>query len=157
MKTLRQAISAVLPTSWDLRWSRSAIQRGYEPQIEAARQARDHKAVAQLEDSKRWELQLIDELEDEQLTAALLKKARRLKVPIPRRWSKDGAESEHWYQGSQTGQWYLTVLGAQSIRREIREEQRQIHELRSRLLPWLTAISGVIGTLTGLIAILGSR
>jgi hypothetical protein len=155
MKSLSTMFSKLLPKTWDLPRSRSAIRRGYESQLVTARRAHDRKAVSELEDAKRWELQLIDELEDEHLTSDL-KQARRLRVPVAHLRNVDDSCSEHWYQGSQTGGWYLNALGAQSLRREIREERKQRHEARALLLPWITAITGAIGTLTGLVAVLAN-
>ncbi|GAB3094872.1 hypothetical protein GCM10027159_12280 [Lysobacter terrae] len=156
MSPIRRIALMVVPTSTRLAWSRSAIQRGYGKKIAAARFAKNLSEVALLEDTERWELQLQGELEDDHLTSSLLRRARRLRVPIPYVHNSDGAESDHWYQGNQTGGWYLTTLGVNSLRREIRQEQKARHENLALLLPWLTAITGIIGTVTGLVAVLAS-
>lgn len=156
MSAIRQITQNLLPTSTRLAWSRSAIQRSYGKEIAAARRAENISEIAALESAERWELQLQEEAEDGYLTSRLLSQARRQKVPIPYFRYSDGSESDHWYQGSQTGGWYLTTLGISSLRREIRLEQKARHESLALYLPWLTAIIGIIGTVTGLVAVLAN-
>lgn len=57
------------------------------------------------------ELDLHDKEEDEYLTQQLLDKARKFRVPIHYRPNPDNTESDHWYEGHYTGQWYLTYAG----------------------------------------------
>ena len=154
MSAIPKIIRKLLPTSTRLAWSRSAIQRGYGKEIAAARREQNSTEVAHLESAERWELELQEEEEDSYLTSRLLGQARRLRVPIPSFRNSDGSESDHWYQGSQTGGWYLTTLGVNSLRREIRLEQKDRHENMAMYLPWLTAITGIVGTVTGLVAVL---
>ena len=58
------------------------------------------------------------------------------------------------YEGSQTGGWYLTVSGIREVRAEIRQAQKSRHEQRAHLVVWISAITGVIGAITGLVAVL---
>ena len=99
-------------------------------------------------------MELQQELEDSFLTSNLLQKARRLRVPIPYIKNSDGTESDLWHEGRQTGGWYLSTAGIRRLRQEIRQELKDRHESRSRYLVWLTALTGIIGSVTGLVAVL---
>ncbi len=108
-----------------------------------------------LESGCRFELELQDE--DAHLTKQLLRKARALRVPIPHSRNEDGTISNQWYEGSQTGGRYLTVSGIKALREEIRCESKAHHESRAQLVVWLSALTGVIGAITGLIALMAQK
>ena len=154
MPYIRQLVHKLAPERIRLAWSRRAIQRGYGKDIAAARIAKKFNEVAELEGFMRFEMELQQELEDGFLTSMLLRQARRLRVPIPYHRNPDGSESDHWYEGSQTREWYLSTNGIRSLRQEIRQELKYLHESRSHYLIWLSALTGVIGSATGLIAVL---
>ena len=146
-----------LPISQRLAWSRSRLERAYAKDIAAARRSRDSRKVASLESDRRFELDLQDEEEDAHVTTALLRKARRLRVPIPHARNDDGSKADQWYEGSQTGRLYLTDAGIKAIREEIRRELKARHEGRTQLVVWMSALTGVIGAITGLIAVWAQR
>lgn len=154
MSRIYRLTRKLLPTSRQLAWSRSRIERGYGKSIAAARQAKDYNDVQSLMSATRFELDLQREEEDAHQTKQLLREAMRLRVPVPPVHPDGGANSGHWYEGSQTGRWYLTVSGIREVRSEIRQEQKSRHEQRAHLVVWISAIAGVIGTITGLVAVL---
>lgn len=154
MSRLSKIIHKLAPERIRLAWSRRAIQRGYGKDIAAARRAKKFNEVTELEGAERFEMELQQELEDSYLTSELLRQARRLRVPIPYIRSSDGTESDLWYEGRQTGGWYLTSTGVRSLRQEIRQELKDRHESNSRFLVWITALTGIIGSITGLVAVL---
>lgn len=94
------------------------------------------------------------EEEDLYYTKTLLYQARKLRVPTPRARNEFGEEMPEWYQANYTGVWLLTDVGTSSIRKEIRAELKERHEAKARLVVWISALTGVIGSATGLIAIL---
>jgi hypothetical protein len=106
-----------------------------------------------IKSAMRFELDLQQEEEDAYLTKSLLRKARRLRVPIPHSHSDDGTVSNQWYEGGQTGGLYLSVTGIRDLREEIRRELKARHEHHAQLVVWLSAITGIIGAITGLIAV----
>lgn len=154
MSRISKIIHKLAPERVRLAWSRRAIQRGYGKEIAAARRTKRFNDVAELEGAERFEMELQEELEDSFLTSSLLRKARRLRVPIPYIRNADGTESDLWYEGRQTGGWYLSTAGIRHLRQEIRQELKDRHESRSHYLVWLTALTGIIGSATGLIAVL---
>lgn len=156
MSRIYRMFRRVMPARTRLAWSRSIIERAYASDIAAARLTMNHGEVESLQSSRRHELDLQREEEDEYLTKQLLGQARTLRVPVPSARSTDGGISEHWYEGSQTGGLYLTDVGIKALRDEVRRELSARHESRAQLVVWLSAITGVLGAATGLVAVLQS-
>jgi hypothetical protein len=50
--------------------------------------------------------------------------------------------------------YYLPIAGEQKVRTAIREEEKYRAERWARGIPYITALSGLIGTATGFIALL---
>jgi hypothetical protein len=151
---LRIVAKLPIPTEWRLSWQRTLLDRAYAKDISAARKLKDREKVESLEHDHRFEIGLHDEEEDAYLTKKLLSKARKLRVPMPHRYNEDKTESEHWYEGHYTGRWYLTTRGFSALREEIRREVKARHESRTQWVVWLSALTGVIGAATALIALL---
>ncbi len=149
---LRLVTKLPVPTGVRHRWQRTLLDSAYGKDIIAARKLKDQAKVRSLELDHRFEIDLHDEEEDAYLTKSLLAKARQLRVPVPHRYKDDKTESEHWYEGCYTGQWYLTAVGVSALRDEIRRELIARHDLRSKWVVWLTGITGIIGATTGLVA-----
>jgi hypothetical protein len=155
MSSLLRLLSKVpVLTETQLAWQRALLDRTYAKDISAARKNGDREKVESLESGHRFELELHDEEEDFFITRGLLAQARRLRVSIPRRYNEDGSESDHWYEGHNTGRWSLTVSGVSSLRDEIRRELKARHEVRSLWVVWLSAATGLVGAATGLVALL---
>ena len=133
---------------------RNWLTKAYARDIAAARKQNDTEKLEKLVRDYRFELQLQDEDEDAYLTKSLLSKARRLRVPVPHRYNEDKTQSEHWYEGYYTGSWFLTTSGIVALREEIRREIKARHEARSHWVVWLSSLTGVIGSITGLVALL---
>jgi hypothetical protein len=142
------------PREWKAEWRRSLLDRAYAKDIAAAKVAKDKNKVESLEGDHRVEIQMHEEEADLELTRYLTRQARRLHVPLPRYKNDDGSESEHWYEGSLTYYRMLTTEGVAKLRDEIRREKKARHESKAVWIPWLSAITGVIGAASGLIALL---
>lgn len=151
---LRMLARLPFSTESTLAWQRTLLDRIYAKDIAVARKLKDKEKVESLESQHRFEIDLHDEEEDAYITKKLLAKARRLRVPIPHRHNEDKTASEHWYKGHYTGRWNLTTRGVAALREEIRHEIKARHEARSQWVVWLSALTGVIGALTGLVALL---
>lgn len=155
MPSILKIISkAPLPKRWKLEWQRTLLSRAYSNDVTQARKANNGEKVRELESGLRFEMELHEEDEDSYFTNALLRKARKLRVPIPHKKDEAGEESEYWYQGHYTGGWYLTNNGISALRKEIRGEIKARHESRSKWVVWVSALTGVIGAITGLVAVL---
>jgi len=151
---LRLVAKLPFPTETRLAWQRSLLDRAYAEDIVAARKLNDKEKIRSLESNHRFEIDLNDEEEDAYLTRKLLAKARRLRVPVPHRHNEDKTEADHWYEGHYTGRWYLTSSGISALREEIRRELKARHEGRAHWVVWLSALTGLIGAITGLVALL---
>jgi len=94
-----------------------------------------------------------ENLEDLQ-TERLLRQARALDValPSPRPHGLDHESGdENWWLGSVMGGWYLTPEGRRRLRQAVRAEQKDSRENASF---WFGIVIGLIGALTGLVAVL---
>jgi hypothetical protein len=101
--------------------------------------------------------ELREELE-ELRTRRLLRKAYRLDVAYANPpWHSGDQRDEYWERGHFTGSWYLTTAGINKVRTDIRTETRARHETRGHWVLWVTAITGLVGALTGLFAVLARK
>jgi hypothetical protein len=137
-----------------LSWERELLDSAYARDIAAARAAKDQEKAQSLISAHQFELELHGEEEDAYLTRKLLSEARRLWIPEPPLFI-NLLPSEHWYQSQNSGRWYLTrQKGMTALREAIRTEGKAAHEARSRWVVWITATTGLIGAVTGLVAVL---
>jgi len=86
-------------------------------------------------------------------TKRVLRQAHRLDVsypPIP--WKEQ--RNEFWIQGNMTGEWYLTTGGMSLLQTAIWAKIKARHEARAPLIVWMSAITGLVAALTGLLAVL---
>jgi len=83
-------------------------------------------------------------------TQYIISKAEKMSLPTPSVTDKDGL----WEMGNYTRKWCLTNKGITEMRREIRKERKEILELWSH---WATILIGLIGAVTGLIAVIMSK
>ncbi|RBP80633.1 hypothetical protein EBI01_19415 [Marinomonas rhizomae] len=142
-------IPKVIKLNWDL----AAVERSYQKEIYAASKLNDREKVRDLKESQRWEVALIEEEIDHHQTQQILRKARKLKVPVSHRTTSDPEGDEFWTQGHQTGNWYLTTKGYSNLRLAIRNELKERHEMKAHWVVWLSALTGLVGTCTGLLAV----
>lgn len=143
-----------LPKSTRLFWQSALLERSYKKDIRFARLGRDYQRAENLEREHAYEIEMIQEEEDQLYTRRLVRQAKRLRVPTPRSHGEDGKPTGAWEQGRNFGLWYLSDKGIVKLREEIRKEIRWRHERRAQWVGWLSAITGVFGALTGLIAVL---
>jgi hypothetical protein len=87
----------------------------------------------------------------------LLRKARRLRLPIPAFTLADGGRSSDWEEAQTQGAWHLSDGAYTALREVIRKEEAWRREQRTRWFGYiaaaLTALTGIIGALTGLLAV----
>ena len=82
-------------------------------------------------------------------TERLRRLADKYATPFPRFSPRDG----NWEHG-RTGRWYLTRPCYASIWLQIQEAQKRRREAWLSWLPLVTAITGLLGAATGLVALL---
>lgn len=132
-------------------WAREKRNdRLYLPQIRRLEQEKGKATEAELLIGEY--LHYRDEIVDERralFQARLLRKARRLYLPVPR-YTKENADL--WERSAASyGRMLLTDKGIRQMLDDIRKEKMV---RRDRLLAWIAPLTGVIGALTGLLAVM---
>jgi hypothetical protein len=141
-----------VPREWRLSWLRSYIDMSCGRDLKRARAAKDEASERNIQDN--WDVQVgfLDDEETERFSRSLFRTAWHLRVPIPQHYV--GSELSPDYERTPySGNIVLSTIGAQKVRKEIREEQKWRSEARARSIQYITAFSGLIGTLTGFVAV----
>jgi hypothetical protein len=101
---------------------------------------------AKIEDRRRRETSLyVDKIEAIK-TRRLLRKANSLDVP----YEYPSEDSPVWERSDQLHTWHLTTIGYSQLRKAIRQERR---DRREWVITWAGVIIGIIGSLTGMLAV----
>jgi hypothetical protein len=113
---------------------------------------KQHKNDEELIDAINYEEMIEIELTDEEVnllnSRRLIEQAERYDLPIPE-FKREGG---HWQESRFGDSWMLNRDARVELRSAIRKEQKERRELWQMKLVWVTALAGVIGTLTGLIS-----
>lgn len=104
--------------------------------------------------SWQFEYQMLEEDEATFHSRQLLNRARKLRIPTPPLMYEDSVSPDYQLSGLDGHRYFLSLIGEQKVRSAIREEERYRSERWTRRIPWLTALSGLIGTISGLVAVL---
>ncbi|MYZ51588.1 hypothetical protein [Malikia spinosa] len=112
--------------------------------------------VADIWEDGNWEFeyQLLEEDEASFHSRQLLGRARELRIPTPSLFVGDILSDDYQRSGLDGHRYYLSLVGEQKVRTAIREEEKYRSERWARRIPYITALSGLIGTITGLVALL---
>lgn len=102
----------------------------------------------------QFEYQLLDEDESSFHSRQLLVRAREFRIPRPPVFEGSVLSDDYQRSGLDGHRYYLSLAGEQKIRAAIREEEKYRSERWARRIPYITAVSGLIGTITGLVALL---
>jgi hypothetical protein len=134
----------------NLKYERKRISLEYQRKIWEATKPTD--AIALIEVRNR-ELELRDEEIEFEMSSRILLEAKELDVDIP-----DPNDGKLWIP-SRYEIPYLTSTGRAGLRKLIDEEKARRFEVKTRwvtkfILPLVAALIGIIGALTGLVAIL---
>lgn len=99
---------------------------------------------------------LVKEEISSHITNSLLRESKKLLILMP--FSND--DEEMWDLTETTADRILTGKGVSLLKEAIRKERAEISEdkkqRRDNWLPWIAAVSGLIGITTGLLAVLSS-
>lgn len=145
---------APIPESLRLRLRRSLMDREFER--ERLKLAKQGGLAADLWQSGNWqfEYQLLEEDEARFHSRQLLDRARQLRLPTPPVFEGGVLSSDYQQSGIDGHRYFLSLTGEQKLRTAIREEEKYRSERWTRRIPYVTAISGLIGMITGLVATL---
>lgn len=123
-----------------------AFQLDYE---RAVAEKLEPEAIRDLRRSEQWAVDLIDEEIDTLISDYYREQASRLLIPLPPLNADDDPDG-CWERNHQLGNLVLTRKGIFQIRSAIRDEKSA---RRDSILVWVTPVLGVIGAITGLVAV----
>ena len=83
-----------------------------------------------------------------------MRAARRHRIPVPQIYLSDGKLNTDFERSEISGRYFLTVEGAHRLRLAVREEEKYCSDRRARRIPYITAVAGLVGTISGLVALL---
>jgi len=94
-------------------------------------------------------------------TEILMRNVRKLRVNVPPRpirvvFKDGGAGDDYWRFSTIYGEWYLTREGFLEVKKEMRSELREDLEVASLKGYWINPVVGLIGAITGLLAVFAS-
>lgn len=129
------------------------IDRLYRQDIRRARAKGDGEGVERLKSGHSYELRMIGDERAYAYSRELLRQARRFHLPIPKRVGSDGETTGWWEQSDIDGLWRLSDGGVVHVRKSIRSEMAWRREHRAHWINWIAAVTGLLGALTGLLAV----
>ena len=143
-----------MPEGMRLRLRRSFMDR--EVDRERRRIVKTGGNAADLWEDGSWqfEYQFLEEDEASFHSRQLLRRARELRIPTPSVFDGDILSADYQRSGVDGHRYFLSLTGEQKVRAAIREEEKYRSERWARRIPYITALSGLIGTITGLVALL---
>lgn len=123
---------------------------------ERRQRIKNGRAAADVWEDGNWsfEYELLEEDEARFHSRTLLSRARELRIMTPLVFEGDTLSSDYQRSGLDGRRYYLSIAGEQKLRAAIREEEKYRSERWARRIPYITALSGLIGTATGLVALL---
>lgn len=144
-------LHAPVPRSWKRAWWRRRINEHYAPIYEQmAHGGADGNELNDFNSEWGRHLAYLEEEVELEMTDALVRKAEKLRLPVPPR----GSESGFWQVTGQTDMPVLSDDGIRKLRDEIRTELKWRREQRAHWLTFMSVVTGVIGAITGLVALL---
>lgn len=147
----KRIAGAPVPRSWKRAVWRRQINARYEPHFESMKeQNADWNEINQLNGEWFHELAELEEEVEVELTGSLIRKAEKYRLAVPPHVEGNGM----WEVSSFSHQSVLSDSAIRKLRDEIRAEEKWRRESRVHWITILTACSGVIGTATGLVALL---
>ena len=102
----------------------------------------------------QFEYQFLEEDEANFHSRQLLRRARELRIPTPPVMEGNVLSEDYQRSGLDGHRHFLSLVGEQKVRSAINEEEKYRSERWARRIPYITALSGLIGTVTGLVALL---
>jgi len=136
------------------RWKLRKLHRSRAKTVEAYKRLQDNarkenKAQDELESlvhEEMFEIDMIDDDIESLESRFLIESARKLILPIPE-FKTDG---DAWVESRITGRYRLSKNAMTEVRTVVRKERK---ERREGMIMWLVALTGLVGALSGLLAV----
>jgi hypothetical protein len=117
---------------------------------EEARKTGGERKAQEVWESEGFDLKMISDEIDNLLSRYLISKASRRFLPIPSLSEKEGK----WERSQFTGKYQLTDEGMRELRGMIRKDTKERMEILSYWSQWVGLLIGIIGAITGLVAVI---
>ncbi|HEX3045321.1 MAG TPA: hypothetical protein VHY08_11225 [Bacillota bacterium] len=146
-----------IPKQLRLKWQVENLNREYQKLfMDAEKNKASADEIERLENEHSFFFRMISDDIEYLFTQKLLNKANRLRVPIPSIYHQVDnkmVETGLWERVGD-GRCYLTQNGITKLRDDIRSEISWRQGCREHWLKWIPALTGLIGTIIGLLAII---
>ena len=146
----------VLPEALRSRWKAELFEHEFRAELATTRRAGGAEAVRDLLHERAADEYFEYEEAETAFTRSLSLKARSIRVPVPP-YPNEREENEWWSYSHSLGEWYLTPKGVDEVRDAIRKEERWRAEKRAQWIAWVSALTGLVGALIGLVAALHAK
>ncbi len=135
-----------------LRQDKQRIALAYDVRItEAYRVKKKSDDIASIRDSRQWELRNSDDEIAALETDYYRNLADLLGVALPPFAIDENGDGDDWYRPQMFDRALLTRLGRAKLRSDIRKEKR---ERRDAWLPYISALTGLLGVVVAALAII---
>lgn len=103
-------------------WTKSKVKKKYLPQIDQAKRNRDYNKARELNDNYRWEMAEIEDTHRLLIQEKLVRKARRLMLPVPKERHVSMEEWENMedpHEALEDENWRVSIFGEMLLKRHV--------------------------------------
>jgi hypothetical protein len=142
---------------WRLKWQRWRLQHSYAKDYKnLVKKKASQDELMQLHAGEHFDVEAVEQQIDFYIGTKLSDKARSLDVEIPH-----FSDKQMWVHGEQ-GYFWFSSKGRAHVRKLIDEERARRFEVKSQwfikiILPTLGLVIGIVGAITGLVAVLHQK
>lgn len=135
------------------RFTRTIFDRQLKAEQKEVEALRDPEKLESFHFDWQYEYHMLADEERDYYSRKLQDRARHLRVLVPKVYEGSNV-TDDYEESTITGKINLSLQGENNVRAAIREEEKLRAESRARLIPYITAVAGLIGTATGLLAVI---
>ncbi len=128
---------------------RNKVDKYYKKEYQEAKKTGDGSKIQEVGSLASFELQEVDDEIQYLEQRYIIDRARHMLLAVPS--IIDQEKGGLWTQSNTTGKWLLTTEGLRQLRAAVRTEKKERTDSLSRVI---TIIVGLIGAITGLIAVI---
>jgi hypothetical protein len=140
---------------WRLKRRRAALQKAFQEDRETLEKEKaPREKLYELDSQEYFEVREIEVELDMEQSRQLVDEARALDADIPK-----PSDGETWISDDNIGRIWLSSKWRATVRKAVDEEKARRFEVRTRwvtklIIPLLAGLIGIIGAMTGLVAVL---